>query len=378
MGTKVFRIDWNQQGKIADTKESTMRWQIEGKALARRQYSNWQIPKAIRDQLGLEDGDPCTITVKAGKKRLTRTYRLTSGGEIRLRAVDETAVRAAASLGHELIFEVAVVEPDDAKLSSARKLIPHALLRRTLQHMKGTLFTTSEFMDEFRAGNAEHHRQVVQAYGKGGKGSGSHYSARVHFARSLSSLARDEASQPALRFVEYVKAPPDAGSPVVALWAYGAGDDGVRWSTSLDVDLASIIENKKLTTTQREQLVLARVGQGGFRQSLISHWGRCAVTGCEFVQALTASHIKPWAASSDKERLDPNNGLLLIPNLDRLFDQGLISFSDEGKLMVSGKLKPKERANFGLRAGMKVKLSKAHQAYMAFHRDNVFLQPKKV
>ena len=127
-----------------------MRWQIEGKALARRQFSAWQIPRTIRDQLGLEDGDSCTIALKAGKKRIKRTYRLTSGGEVRLKAADESVVRDAASRGQAIVFEVVSVETADSKASSARKIISATLLNTALRRMKGTLFTTAEFMEEFR------------------------------------------------------------------------------------------------------------------------------------------------------------------------------------------------------------------------------------
>ena len=61
-----------------------------------------------------------------------------------------------------------------------------------------------------------------------------------------------------------------------------------------------------------------------FRTALTSYWGgKCCVSGLSMEPLLRASHIKPWAVCDlDRERLDVFNGLLLIPNLDALFDAG--------------------------------------------------------
>lgn len=81
------------------------------------------------------------------------------------------------------------------------------------------------------------------------------------------------------------------------------------------------ISHKELTETVREAIVQSRIGQGMFRDDLKKYWGeKCAVTGCELVKTLKASHIKPWRSSNNTERLDVYNGLLLIPNLDSAFD----------------------------------------------------------
>ncbi|WP_425547923.1 HNH endonuclease [Actimicrobium antarcticum] len=57
---------------------------------------------------------------------------------------------------------------------------------------------------------------------------------------------------------------------------------------------------------------------------------QCAVTSCGVSETLIASHTQAWAHASNEARLDPFNGFLLVANLDRLFDQGLISFADDG------------------------------------------------
>jgi putative restriction endonuclease len=83
------------------------------------------------------------------------------------------------------------------------------------------------------------------------------------------------------------------------------------------------------------ELIKARIGQGAFRAKLIVLWGSCAVTGYKDLNLLVASHIKPWSVSSNSERLDVYNGLLLVPNLDKAFDSGFISFKESGEIMIS-------------------------------------------
>lgn len=130
-------------------------------------------------------------------------------------------------------------------------------------------------------------------------------------------------------------------------------------------------------TTETERLVVQRVGQDIFRQSLIDYWqGRCAVTGLDVVQLLRASHIKPWAdCANDAERLDVFNGLLLAPHLDALFDGGWISFADDGRLMVSDRLPELARVLLGLNADWTLAvLANGHRHYLHWHREKIFRQ----
>jgi hypothetical protein len=128
-----------------------------------------------------------------------------------------------------------------------------------------------------------------------------------------------------------------------------------------------------LADTERETLIKARLGQGQFRADLIAYWGGCAITGLSFAGMLRASHIKPWCKSSNKERLDKFNGLLLTPNLDQAFDAGLITFDDDGSLLISPLLDAGAADALGIVAGTKLKmLEAAHQPYLAWHRENLF------
>jgi hypothetical protein len=127
-------------------------------------------------------------------------------------------------------------------------------------------------------------------------------------------------------------------------------------------------------TTERRALVLSRIGQGQFRDSLMSVWsGRCAVTGFDLSLLLRASHIKPWRESDNRERLDPYNGLLLSPTYDAAFDAGLITFADDGGVMVSAEFTPSRIGSLGINpAGKIAGLHDKHRGYLQYHRVQVF------
>lgn len=128
-----------------------------------------------------------------------------------------------------------------------------------------------------------------------------------------------------------------------------------------------------ITDTEREALIKARIGQGDYRDALLAYWGGCAVTDCTIPALLRASHIKPWRAASAAERLDPYNGLLLIPNLDLAFDQGLISFDDHGQILLGSDLDPDSAHALNLHPHLRLRQIEArHQGYLAWHRDNLF------
>jgi len=129
-------------------------------------------------------------------------------------------------------------------------------------------------------------------------------------------------------------------------------------------------EFQSLTETTKKILIDARLGQGQYRQKLISLWGACSVTGCGILNVLRASHIKPWRLSDNDERLDKHNGLLLTPNLDQAFDQGLISFDNEGKIIIkSGVFSDKDLEILNINSSMKLsRLLNEHRPYLEQHR----------
>lgn len=135
-------------------------------------------------------------------------------------------------------------------------------------------------------------------------------------------------------------------------------------------DIQDISQDNSLTVTEKTILVNARRGQGEYRNNLINYWGGCAVTGYTNQRFLVASHIKPWRVASNSERLDPYNGLLLTPNLDKAFDLGYISFSDTGGVQLSKELE--NSVSLGINPAMKLVLTQQHQEYLAYHREYLF------
>lgn len=145
-----------------------------------------------------------------------------------------------------------------------------------------------------------------------------------------------------------------------------------NYSTLVE-DVQTIVRKKDKSTT-KDAFVSARVGQGIFRAQVLELWdNRCSVTRSVTGAAIRASHIKPWRYSTDKERLDPNNGLPLVASLDALFDAGLISFKSSGDLIVSSILSESERQILGLDSRSLTKTPTQKTAlYLEYHRDCVF------
>ncbi len=167
------------------------------------------------------------------------------------------------------------------------------------------------------------------------------------------------------RLLQELIAPNDSAAlEVLALQATLASEDAIE---------ASIAASGE-SPTEVEQLVRARRGQGRFRLNVLSVERRCRLTGIDSEAFLVASHIKPWASSSDSERLDGHNGLMLAPHADLLFDRGWISFADDGKVIVANDEAAAMLAAWALpRTGvLPTPFNAAQRGYLRFHREYVF------
>ncbi|NVN55489.1 hypothetical protein FLM52_06745 [bacterium Scap17] len=155
-------------------------------------------------------------------------------------------------------------------------------------------------------------------------------------------------------------------------------DDGIYRATPLDYTFfddsieAKIRNNANLTETEKYQLVMARRGQGRFRRAVANIEPRCRITGLADMQHLRASHIKPWRVATNSERLDGHNGLMLTPHIDHLFDQGYISFTDEGEVLLSGRLDQEAAQVFGIYNGLfSGSFTDKQKGYLSYHRANI-------
>lgn len=124
-----------------------------------------------------------------------------------------------------------------------------------------------------------------------------------------------------------------------------------------------------LGDTEAERVQRVRIGQDVFRAALLRYWdGRCPVTGVTEGAMLRASHIVPWAeCTSDAERLDVHNGLLLVAHWDAAFDAGLVSFDDDGAALFAPSLGEAARSVLG--ASPLLQLTSAHRSNLAWHRE---------
>jgi len=135
-------------------------------------------------------------------------------------------------------------------------------------------------------------------------------------------------------------------------------------------DIEAIRKDRTISETQKELLTFARIGQGKYRKDLIGLWGKCSVSECNMTDLLIASHIKPWSESSNEEKLDPYNGLLLLPNYDKLFDKHLISFDDDGRIIISPQIKKEEYKVLGISPKDKLfKIFDENKPYLKIHRE---------
>ena len=136
--------------------------------------------------------------------------------------------------------------------------------------------------------------------------------------------------------------------------------------------IVKIEQRNDIGETEKLRLIKSRVGQGVYRKNLIKVEEKCRVTGLSDSSYLIASHIKPWGHSNDNEKLDGNNGLLLSPHIDKLFDQGYISFSNNGDLIISSKINPDTLSLWNIDKVLNVGgFNKQQEEYLEYHRSNI-------
>lgn len=146
----------------------------------------------------------------------------------------------------------------------------------------------------------------------------------------------------------------------------------------IEVNIGYVYDKKKsdikrvsYEKTETLSFATVRLGQQIFRKNLLSIYNSCILCGIKNTLLLKASHIKPWSKSSNIEKLDPSNGLLLCANHDALFDSGLISFNDNGYLLISRHISNDDRQKINLIED-KFRFDIETKSYIKWHRDNIF------
>jgi putative restriction endonuclease len=134
-------------------------------------------------------------------------------------------------------------------------------------------------------------------------------------------------------------------------------------------DIHEIEEDTSIPETQRVQLAKARIGQGLFRKRVLLVDPLCRVTGVSDQRLLIASHIKPWRDANNAERVNGYNGMMLSPHVDALFDEHLISFEDDGKMLVHTSLPRDVLERWSIDPAKRVATFRPEQsAFLAYHR----------
>jgi hypothetical protein len=162
--------------------------------------------------------------------------------------------------------------------------------------------------------------------------------------------------------------PADAAAPGAA--ALGL----VQWE---EHELQRVQADASLPDTDRLAIVLARRGQGLFKQRVMQIESACRVTGVNQPEHLRASHCKPWRDASHEERLDGENGLLLTPSMDHLCDRGFIAFEDSGRMIISPVAHRDSLVKMGITPDTPPQVgqfSSGQRRFLAFHRENVLLR----
>ena len=152
------------------------------------------------------------------------------------------------------------------------------------------------------------------------------------------------------------------------------GDDLDVWERRLEEQVKT---DASVRETDREAIIRARRGQGLFKQRVIQIETHCRVTGVDNLNHLLASHCKPWRDSSNEERLNGENGLLLTPSIDHLFDRGFIGFEDFGNLIISPVAHKPSLQKMGVETDRIINVgifTEGQRQFLDFHRNAVLLR----
>jgi hypothetical protein len=136
----------------------------------------------------------------------------------------------------------------------------------------------------------------------------------------------------------------------------------------------TIRDEPGLAETEKKSLIQARRGQGLFRANVQRIEKQCRITKVDRPEHLIAGHCKPWRDSNHSERLNGENGLLLTPTIDHLFDKGFISFEGDGRLIISPVAHRSTLIKMGIDVDREVNVgsfSEGQRRFLEYHQENV-------
>ncbi len=187
-----------------------------------------------------------------------------------------------------------------------------------------------------------------------------------------------EVSLPLISFIQVMELK-DSMNSSIFYWKLFVDFEAINEHKSVGLVLnygknIDVLPNAKESKRDRESQ-LSRVGQGEFRAKLLLESPFCPITRVADERLLIASHIKPWAISNNKDRIDPKNGLILSPVYDKLFDRGFITFSDDKRLIASNWINPSDLKKLNVKSNSYhalLPLDDQRELFMKYHREYVF------
>lgn len=186
-----------------------------------------------------------------------------------------------------------------------------------------------------------------------------------------------EIALPLVSYISVMKLTPD-GKTTYFYWKLFVDYDKLDAEDALVFNYGKLKDEQpevKKPTKKEAEYNRARVGQGKYRELLLEECIYCPITMINDERLLVASHIKPWAVSSDKEKIDPKNGFILSPLYDKLFDKGLITFTDDKRMVISNWISPSNvrRMNLeNMKYYPKMPIDDMRIKYLEYHRACVF------
>ncbi len=188
-----------------------------------------------------------------------------------------------------------------------------------------------------------------------------------------------EISLPLVSYISVMKVTPN-GKDIFYYWKLFVDYDMLSANEALVFNYGKqreedIIQTQPIQERKRVEIGRARLGQGKYRDALLEECVFCPITMINDERLLIASHIKPWAVSNDKEKVDPKNGFILSPLYDKLFDKGLISFTNDKHLIVSNWISPSNIKRMELENNKyypRLPIDEQRTTYLDYHRSCVF------
>jgi hypothetical protein len=138
-----------------------------------------------------------------------------------------------------------------------------------------------------------------------------------------------------------------------------------------------IQDDRKIQDTEKTAIIRARRGQGTFKERVMQIESKCRITGVSNPTHLLASHCKPWRDSNNEERLHAENGLLLTPSIDHLFDRGFIGFEGNGNLIISPVAHRPSLQRMGVETSHQLNVgtfTQGQKTFLEYHREMILLK----